>query len=189
MMLQEEPDNPAWLLYYGRETHGTGDIAKALSILETANEQAKRNPAFARRLEILMMLVIIHLNVQQLDEAKMYGEEALQLRPDFPDALFYMGQIEMGLAYRLYHSAELHFRKAKQVAHTYRGVVSPDRHIAGWKADLALGDIARRVGKPSDAKAVYDSILRRVPDSSEPSMLTKQRLELLKSELHRMNQP
>jgi glycosyltransferase involved in cell wall biosynthesis len=186
MMLEDEPDNPAWLLYYGRETHGTGDVDKAVKILQLANEKAKLYPAFARRIEILMMLAVIHFNAKELEQAKEYCQEALQIRPDFPDALFYMGQIEINLAHRLYHSAELHLRQAKQVSHTYRGVVSPDRNIANWKADLALGDVARMVGKPADAKNIYESIQKRVPDSSEPGKLTLQRLNLIEEQFKRM---
>jgi glycosyltransferase involved in cell wall biosynthesis len=186
MMLEEEPENPVWLLYYGRETHGTGDVAKAQDYLKLANEKAKLYPAFARRIEILMMLASIHINAKEFEEAKTYCQEALQLRPDFPDALFYMGQIEINLAHRLYHSAELHLRQAKQVSHTYRGVVSPDRNIMNWKADLALGDIARMVGKPADAVNIYESIHRRFPNPSEPAALTRQRLDLIEEQFKRM---
>jgi glycosyltransferase involved in cell wall biosynthesis len=186
MMLEDEPDNPAWLLYYGRETHGTGNVDKAVEILKLANEKAKLYPTFARRVEILMMLAVIHINAKELEEAKEYCQEALELRPDFPDALFYMGQIEINLAHRLYQSAELHLRQAKQVSHTYRGVVSPDRNISNWKADIALGDIARMVGKPADAKNIYESIQKRVPNSSESGKLALQRLNLIEEQFNRM---
>ncbi|MDB5054107.1 MAG: hypothetical protein JWM44_2157, partial [Bacilli bacterium] len=166
IMLDEEPENPAWWMFYGRETLGTGDVDKALTVLKEANHVAKRSLAFSRKLEILSLLITIHMSRKELDEAEAYCLEALQYRPDFPDVLFFMAQVQMQKAYQLYHSAELNIRNSKEAFNKYRGSVSPDRNILAWKADLALADIARLVGKPANAKPIYESLLNRHPDKN-----------------------
>ncbi len=167
MMLSEEPDNPAWWLFYGRETFGSGDVAKALGILKEANAHAKQQVKFTRRLEILVLLIVAHYSLNEWIEAEIYCNEALQLRPDFPDALFYMGQIEMNKARELYRSAEIRLRKLKESARTYRGVVSPDSSIVGWKADAALAHVARTFGKLASARQIYQQVSTNYPHLHE----------------------
>jgi len=147
MMLEEEPNNPAWWLFYGRETLGKGDVDQALNSLKSANERAKQQINFPRRLEILMLLINIHITREEWREAEEYCDEALRLRPDFPDALYYLAQVEIHKAQTHDYNAELLLRKIKDAAKTYRGVVSPDSNIVMVKADLALTHIAEKYGK------------------------------------------
>lgn len=180
MMLQEDPDNPAWWLFYGRESLGVGHVDKALEILTQADQKAQNHLKFARRLEILMLLATIHLSRNDLAEAEAACNMALSLSAHFPDALYFKAQIEMRRALQLCQDAERHLREAKQAMGVYRGVVSPDINIEQWKADLTLGDLARMIGKTADAQAIYEQVKERMPLDSEGGKLASQRLALLK---------
>ncbi|MBP1995712.1 glycosyltransferase [Paenibacillus eucommiae] len=176
-MLEDEPDHPGWLLYYGRELLGRGEKEKAIAMLLRAERASEHVPGFGRLLDVLMFLLKIYMSDNQLDQAEEVCRRALAMEPDFPDAQYYMAQIQMRRAVGLLREAESHLKRSKQTFHTYRGTVTADGQIPDWKADLALADLARLAGKTTEARAIYQDIAKRHPE-----------LESVKNKLEKLEQ-
>jgi len=162
-MVEEEPDNPGWLLYYGRETLGTGDTEAAERIFLEAERKASGRPRFGRMLDLYGYLVKIYFSRSDYDRAADMCEKALRLHPDYPDMLYWSAQIRMRQAVALLQQSEKELKAAKKGFSTYRGGVTADRTILDWKADAALGDLARLTGKKEEARSVYRGLLKRHP--------------------------
>ncbi|BBH22238.1 hypothetical protein Back11_35830 [Paenibacillus baekrokdamisoli] len=164
MMVEEDPDNPGWLLYYGRETLATGDVDKAKQIFEEAAVKAQNKPNFGRLPDILMFLCGIHMNAKNYVQAEAVCRKALEVQPTFPDALYHLAQAQMRQAVALLQSAERHLQESKEAFQSYRGTVTADHTILGWKADVALADLTRLSGKHAEAKEKYEQILQKHPN-------------------------
>jgi len=176
-MIKAEPNNPAWWYFLGRETLGLGDKEKALEILLKTEMLAQLQPRFGRMVEVHMLLVKIYLPLNQLDKAEEACRKALAIHADFPDASFFLAQINIRKALQQAQEAERNIKKAKQDFTTYRGNVSADHQIAGWKADMLLADVARMAGKLPDAQQIYQQLHKRLPEMVE----VQTRLEHLRS--------
>ncbi|WP_127579966.1 tetratricopeptide repeat-containing glycosyltransferase [Paenibacillus koleovorans] len=176
LMVEEEPDNPGWMLFYGRETLGAGDVDKALSILQQAEEIARRTPRFARMSDILMLQHKIYMSRQEYEQAERVCLRAIEADPSFPDAKFQLAQAQMRRAVQLLKSAEEQLNASKTSFHSYRGMVSADRDILHWRADLALADLARMSGNPQEAIRRYETLLQKYPHLKQ----VKAKLEKLK---------
>jgi glycosyltransferase involved in cell wall biosynthesis len=140
-MVEEEPDNPIWLLFYGRETLRSGDKKLALELLLRALKSVEVDSELFRRLEMYMLIVSIYMVDDLLDEAEEACQQALKLHIDFPDAHYWLGVIEMRRAEKLLLNARNDFLQAKSSYRTYRGMVSADNGIGTWKSDEALREI------------------------------------------------
>jgi tetratricopeptide (TPR) repeat protein len=176
-MIQEEPENPGWWYFYGRETLASGDRDKALEILRKTEALAQLQPRFGRMVEVQMLMVKIFLPLNQLEEAETACHKALAIHPDYPDASFFLAQIQIRKAVQLTQIAEKNIHKAKNDFASYRGNVSADHQISQWKADMLLADIARIAGKLPEAQQVYRHIQTRFPDMKE----LQERLDQLKN--------
>ncbi len=181
MMREEDPGNPAWWLYSGRETLGTGDADQALAYLQHADELAVVHSKFSRRLEILMLLVSIYESREDWDAAEACCLEAQALEPGFPDTMYHLACIQIRKAQNLYRAAERNLQLSKQAGASYRGVVSADINIPLWRADAALGDMARHFGRPADARALYEQIAKRMPGDTTGGALVRKRLEKMEA--------
>jgi tetratricopeptide (TPR) repeat protein len=166
-MILEEPENPGWWYFYGRETLATGDREKALEILRKTERLAELQPRFGRMVEVQMLMVKIYLPLNQLEEAEAACHKALAIHPDFPDASFFLAQIQIRRAVQLAQDAEKNIHKAKKDFSSYRGNVSADHQITQWKADMLLADIARIAGKLPEARQIYKHIQTKFPDMKE----------------------
>jgi glycosyltransferase involved in cell wall biosynthesis len=164
MMVEEEPDNPGWLLYYGRETLGTGDVDKAVQLFLEAERKAQNIPAFGRMLDIHMFLIKIYMSQKNYLQAEEVCGRALKVDPNFPDVQFHLAQIHMRKAVALLQNAEQQLLASKKGFQSYRGNVSADQSILDWKADLSLADLALLSGKPAEAKKRYETIIHKYPD-------------------------
>lgn len=183
-MVEEEPDNPGWWLFYGRETLSSGDVEQAIPILTTAEQKAAHEPRFGRTLDIQMLLVKAHLSQNNLEQAEVVCRRTLENTPNFPDAMFYLAQIQMKQAHELHRQAEQNLRKLKEAAVTYRGTVSADSHIVEWKADLALAEIAYKAGKLAPARRLFRSLASRYPNLPD----SRKRLEQIEEQRMQLNQ-
>lgn len=163
-MMRERPTDPAWPLYAGRESMAAGDAAAAEAYLLEAERLAATQPRFARKVEIYRLLLHLCLDRQELERALGYCEKALEIQPDFPDALFALAQIRMRLAAEQLKRSEEALLQAKQAFRTYRGTVAADAEIMEWKADAALGDLARMTGRSKRARELYAAVLKRKPE-------------------------
>ncbi len=178
-MVAEEPDNPGWLLYYGRETLGTGDIDKAQHIFLEAERAAEKTPQFGRLADILMYLHRIYMSKQDFDQAEKVCLRTLEVEPNYPDAMYHLAQVQMRKAVLLLQNAEKNLNQSKEAFQTYRGTVTADRNILSWKADLALADLTRLSGKQGEAIKRYEQIVQEHPELEK----VKAKLERLKTQL------
>jgi tetratricopeptide (TPR) repeat protein len=162
-MVEDEPDNPGWLLYYGRESMAYGNLDKAIELLQLAEEKAAHVPRFGRTLDIHMFLVKIHLSRKELEQAEQACRRALAIAPNFPDAIYYLAQIQMRQAVSLLQSAEASLRSVKGHFQEYRSSTPADTQIPQWKTDVALADLALITGKKTEAQAILRQVLERYP--------------------------
>jgi len=174
-MAAEEPDNPGWLLYLGRESLGAGQTDKALELLLEAERLAVATPNFGRLPDILMHQYRIYMHRRDYDLAEAACNRALACAPSFPDAEYGLAQVQLRKAVALLQKAEHRLNQAKTSFTTYRGVVTADRTILDWKADLALADLALLTGKKTEAISRYAAILQRHPE-----------LEAVRNKLHKL---
>jgi glycosyltransferase involved in cell wall biosynthesis len=165
-MVAEEPENPGWWTYYGRESLAAGLIDQALHGLAEAERTAQDKPAFARLLDVYMLTAKIRIHRKEWDLAEEACRKALARHPDFPDAHFYLSIIKMNQAARLQHEAETALRRSKDSFARYRGTVSPDYAIDEWKADVSLADIAKSAGRVGDAYRLYKQVIERHPHTA-----------------------
>lgn len=163
-MVEDEPDNPGWLLYYGRENMVAGNLDKAVEVLSLAEEKAAELTNFGRTLDILMYLVKIHLSRKELEQADQACRRAIQFAPNFPDAIYYMAQIQMRQAIGLLQTAEVSLRSVKGHYQEYRGSTPADTQIPQWRTDVALADLALISGKKVEAISIFNHILEQYPD-------------------------
>ncbi|MFD0695840.1 glycosyltransferase [Paenibacillus sp. GCM10027628] len=185
MMIQSEPDNPAWWFYLGRELLGTGDEQQALHALNEAELLAKVHPHFGRLLDIYKYMMGIYFRGNDWGQTEAVCKKALAYQADFPDAHYMLAQVRMRLADQLYHEARVGLKKSIESFHTYRNIVSPDHEIAEWKADLAMAELAERAGKPSVARSMYMNLIKSYPKHAKK--VTK-RLTAIEAERLRLNQ-
>ena len=175
-MVADEPNNPGWWYFYGRETLGSGDSTKALEIFLKTEQLAEQQPRFGRMVEVYMLMAKIYLPLNQLDEAEAVCKKALAIHSDYPDASFFLAQINVRRAIQQAQEAEKNIKKAKQDFTSYRSNVSADHQIAQWKADMLLADVASLAGKLPEAQQIYKQIQAWFPDMRE----LHDRLEQLK---------
>jgi tetratricopeptide (TPR) repeat protein len=163
-MVEDEPDNPGWLLYYGRENMAYGNLDKAIEVLLDAERKAADVPRFGRTLDIQMFLVKIYMSRKELEQAMQACMRALAIAPDFPDAIYYMAQIQMRQAVGLLQSAEAGLRSVKGHFQNYRSSTPADTQIPQWKTDVALADLALISGKKAEAMVIFRQVLERFPN-------------------------
>lgn len=174
-MVTEDPANPTWWLYYGRETLTRGETEQALHFLLEAERKAEQEPRFGRVNEIQLLLIDIYFSRGAYDDAEAVCHRALQANKDFPDALYWLAQIRLRQATSLLKQAEMGLHQSKQAFNTYRGIVSPDHDIMTWKADAALANMAALTGRVEQAKRIYDAILTQNPH-----------LDIVRKQLHKL---
>lgn len=164
MMVAEEPSNPGWFLYYGRETLASGDREKAKAILLEADRLAYETPSFGRHADILMLLGKIYMSENNYEDAIRVCSHVQKLQPDYPDASYHLARAQMKQAAELLQKAERNLTHAKQSFQSYRGIVAADESIKDWRVDLALADLTAISGKNAAAKAKYEALLVRHPE-------------------------
>lgn len=163
MMVEEEPNNPAWLLFYGRETLTSGDTEKAETILIEAEKKAKETNTFGRILEIYSILINLYLTQNRFKEAEDVCKRCLDVSPNFPNALYYLARIQMENALNEFKKAEANLKMSKESFTKYRGTVSADNDIIEWKADLLTADLKRLTGDLVTAEKIYKNLAEKHP--------------------------
>ncbi|WP_248929955.1 glycosyltransferase [Paenibacillus hamazuiensis] len=184
MMNEEDPDNPGWWMFRGRETIAAGRHEEALGYLQKADELAQRQPRFGRLLDVQMMMVKIHLSLSQPDQAERLCRQVLDKHPSFPDALYYMAQIRIRSADKQLKEAEKLVADAKKGFQSYRGNVAADHQILNWKADLTQADLLRRFGMLAEARDVYARYAAKHPNLQS----ARRNLEAIELQRRQLNQ-
>jgi glycosyltransferase involved in cell wall biosynthesis len=163
-MVKEEPDNPSWLFFYGRELYTLGKIDEGIANLLKAEECARKYPSFGRVLEIHSILANAYLSKQDFDEAEEVCLRSMKIRNDFPNILYAYARIKLEKSYRLVNEAEELVIKSKKSFETYRNIVSPDESLLKWRGDLVLSDIFLCQGKLIKALEGYKTTLEACPE-------------------------
>lgn len=172
-MVEEDPNNPAWWFFYGRELCTSGKIDEGISALLKCEEYAKDYPNFGRLLDVHTILINSYLSKKELDKAEEVCIRSMNIRDDFPDVLYSYARIKVEKAYRMLSEANEKVEKAKASFETYRSIVSPDEAIKNWKADLLACDIALYQGKVGKAVEGYKKSLEFCPNSVKNAVNNK----------------
>ena len=129
VMLVEEPNNPIWWMFYGREIRLTGDDEKALEMLSKADQLAEHQPGFGRRQEIWMLLADLNMEKGELEQAREILMRALQQNPDFPDAHYKLARIELEQVKHCLQEAHDNLQRVLPRHAAYRGMIPADRNL------------------------------------------------------------
>ena len=173
MMIEEEPENPAWLFFYGRELCTIGRIEEGITALLNCEEMVKEYPTFGRILDIHRILVKAYLARQDIDKAEEVCLRSMEIRKDFPDILYSYARIKLIKADKLLKEAEKYSVKSMDSFIKYRSIVSPDESIRNWKGNLLLSDIALYQGRIARAVEGYENTLKVCPCSIKNSIKNK----------------
>ncbi|CAB3395200.1 glycosyltransferase family 2 protein [Kyrpidia spormannii] len=166
-MVQEEPADPTWLMYLGREVLSAGDVKKGTSLLLAAEERAKTTPGFGALLEIQRLLVQAYLFQSAYDEAERVAERMQETDPQFPDSHYYLAHVRVEKAKQLLQAAEEDLRRLRAQGDNYAGLVNLDADIHAWKADLLQANICGLTGRIAEAKARYTDLYGQCPGYDE----------------------
>jgi glycosyltransferase involved in cell wall biosynthesis len=182
-MVKEEPDDPTWLMFLGREVMGAGDIEKGLSFLIQAEEKAQTIEGFGALLEIQRLLIKGYLSIHDYNKAEQVCDRMRNVDPAFPDLYYYLAYIQTEKAKKLLQAAEENLQRAKDQFAEYRGLVSPNNEILEWKADLLMANIYGSTGRIYEAKRKYQELLNMCPSYKEA---IQQQLSLIEQEAKRI---
>lgn len=180
-MVCDEPENPAWLFFYGREVCTGGRIDTGITLLLKAEKCAESHPNFGRILDVYGILVNAYLSKHDLEKAEEVCLRAMKVRSDFPDILYAYARIKLEKGYKLLSDAEEYVIKAKDSFETYRSLVSPDESIKIWKSDLLRADALLYQGKVAKAVEYYEKSMQVSPASAKFSIENK--LEKIENEI------
>jgi len=161
LCMKEEPENPMWPMYLGRELFSRRRFGKAKDAFAAALKLAERRQGFSRVTEIRLFLVRIAMAQEDWKEAERWCERMLEEAPDFPDAHYYLAQALIMQAKKRFREAETFAIGAAERAKTYRGTVAADRSIRDWRAPVLLADLAVHRGKLAEARAIYRAYAKK----------------------------
>ncbi|GIM45648.1 hypothetical protein DNHGIG_11970 [Collibacillus ludicampi] len=162
-MLQEEPGDPTWLMFLGRELLGAGEFEEGLKFLQEAEKKARNFRGFGALLEIQRLLLQGFLTLGRFKQAEEVCTRMRETDPNFPDTYYYLAYVQMQLARDLLVRAEQNLKEGKSRFASYRGLVAPDNQIAEWKTDLLTADLLRLTGRLSQAHSLYEKLMDRCP--------------------------
>lgn len=165
LMTEEDPTNPGWWYFLGRETMDTKGSLRSLEYFEKAIEYGKSTPNFGRIAEVYMLMGRIHNSQNRLELAEEFYLKALSVHPDYPDAHFHLANIASLKAQKLLGEALKHVQEATNGFHTYRGAVAPDQEIHLWKANALRSDLLVLNGRLAEGASILQSLKAVVPHS------------------------
>lgn len=182
-MAEENPDDPAWLFFYGRELFNAERFNEAMKMLSKCEAMSAQYAGFGRLLDVYEMMAKIYIKDNNYDAAEEVCQKALMQRSNSPDILYLLGKINFEKGRRLLEKTEANVIQAKNSFEGYRDIVSPDYSILEWKADALLADFALYQGKYSKAMELYQHVLQVSP--FKDNILEK--IEFIKHEKKKLN--
>lgn len=174
--IEEEPWNPLWWTFLGRETRMLGKEEQALTYLKIAEEKTKEAPSYGRLLETFDLMIAIHQAKNDQINVKKTAEKMLKVNRNYPNAMYILTKLKMEtainlmksggnqqFAIRLISNVVQEVEEIKKACTLYRGNVTPDENIAKYKVDLLQADALRMMGETIKAKAVYEKVNKSYP--------------------------
>ncbi|WP_079914574.1 glycosyltransferase [Paenibacillus sp. 32352] len=166
-MLQEQPDDPVWLLRCGQELAVQSRWEEALYYAKEADRIGKTLNDFPERLELAALEVRLLVELKRWEEAERAAMIALVSFPDYPDFSYYLSQIHMRMAEERYREAERSLNLAMQGFATYRGPDPADHDIADWRRRYMMAELALDRGELAVADDEYRKLLKVFPEWEE----------------------
>ena len=162
-MVDENPYDPAWLFFLGRELFHDGQFDESMEVLSKCERESFHYPGFGRLLGLYTMMAKMLVDKSDYDAAEEVCKKALLLRNDFPDILYLLAVISVEKGRDLYKAAKECAIKSKARFEGYRDIISPDYSILNWKADILLADVALNQGSTGEAYSAYQKLLKSYP--------------------------
>jgi glycosyltransferase involved in cell wall biosynthesis len=162
-MAEEEPDDPTWWLYLGRELLGINDLDQGIKALIQAEVKGMATEGFGSLLEVQRLLVIGLINRKNIAEAEKVCYRMIKTDPRFPDSYYYLANVLIQKGSGFFKEVELNLRKSKELFSAYQGLVTANQEILEWKADLLNADLRRLAGKINEARSLYTRVFEVCP--------------------------
>ncbi|HZG57969.1 glycosyltransferase family 2 protein [Paenibacillus sp.] len=159
-MVAEEPENPGWWYFLGRETLAANRFEEGYDALRRAEALAAAQPGFGRMVDVYKLMLYATDRLGDAAETDRVYEAMRRHDPEHPDVLLLWAERERREAQRLLERASRHLASAKRGFETYRGIAHADRSIWRWRADAAEAEIAMHAGKLAEAKDAFDRARR-----------------------------
>lgn len=150
-----EPENPYVQTNLGDLLCRQGEVAEGQALLE----RASRNPSYAQRHVALLSSGRCDLQTGSVERAERKMREALQIQPQYPDALYEMARLT-------YLDGRPFQTRAFLSRLNALGVVVPGSLLLCYKAETQLGN-------RQDASRCADRLMRDFPDSEEAAELLR----------------
>jgi len=186
-LVEMNPDDAGSLLFYGRELFVQGELGKSEEVLlkaEAVGMVAKDSKMFGRLLEIYDLLIAIYIDKNEIDKVEEISKKALEENEDYPNARFYLANIQAQKAMSLLYEAGENTKRAKAGFLKYRGLVSPNNQILDWQADLLLADLKRNTGDFCSALKYY----KRLEENKICGSAVTKHIESIKSQVRKVNE-
>jgi len=145
---------------------------------------AKDSKMFGRLLEIYDLLIAIYIDKNEIDKVEEISKKALEENEDYPNARFYLANIQAQKAMSLLYEAGENTKRAKAGFLKYRGLVSPNNQILDWQADLLLADLKRNTGDFCSALKYY----KRLEENKICGSAVTKHIESIKSQVRKVNE-
>ncbi|GEN35034.1 tetratricopeptide repeat protein [Aneurinibacillus danicus] len=166
-MSEQNPSDPKWLYYLGRELCSYGEVQQAREVLENAEKHALLT-RHGRTLSIQSLLYSIYSQQQDTyEQAEAVCNRMLEVEPSFPDAYYYLARIQSLRAIQLLQAARKNVIQAEESFERYRGWTEANKDIYHWKNHLLYADIMKMCGNLADAQTIYTELLSVCPDQEK----------------------
>ncbi len=159
----DEPENPAAWGFLGRDLYAAGNIEEAIPPLYRAEALAAHTPEYARTPEVRSVLCEILDRLKRWEEARQVADRAVKETPDHPMGWYWKARFAILQADQLAAEAQQWAQKCREVAPTYRGIVSFNPDVPGMLAPIIEADSLRMRGNWRPAYDVYRTVLDRAP--------------------------
>lgn len=161
LAVEDEPENPGWWYFLGRESLAAGLPEEALDALRRAETLGEKQPNFSLMIEVYKLIMHACGKLGDADGSARAYERLLRIAPGHPDVLMMQAAREQETALALLKEARTHLAAARDGFRTYRGAPAADRLIVEWRADVAAADIELGSGRLAEARELFARARRR----------------------------
>ena len=165
--VEEDPGDVASWGFLGREYYLVGKLEEAVRALYQAESLAAGNPNYGRVPEVRSYLTEALIKLDRMEEALQVTKRMVKDMPQFPGGWYLKGRVELTIAVKMLDEAKVSFAQSRDQAPSYRGIVSYDSAIPGFRSIVGLADVAKLQGRLNDAVTLYKKALEANPGAKE----------------------